>query len=85
VRRQQWGYFEKQQERMGDPTSLKLGLPLGSGAVEGACKHLVSDRFKGTGMRGNLETAEPLLHVRAALLTAPTLDLRRDALQAATA
>jgi len=83
VRRQQLGYFEKQQERMWYPTYLKLGFPIGSGAVEGACKHLVGDRFKGAGMRWKLETAEPLLHVRAALLTTPTLDLRPYALQAA--
>lgn len=59
VRRRQLGYFEKQQERMWYPTYLKSGLPIGSGAVEGACKHLVGDRFKGTGMRWKLETAEP--------------------------
>lgn len=84
VRRQQLGYFEKQQERMWYPTYLKLGLPIGSGAVEGACKHVVGDRFKGTGMRWKLPTAEPLLQVRAALLTNPTLDLRPYILRAAT-
>lgn len=85
VRRQQLGYFENQQERMHYPTYLRLGLPIGSGAVEGACKHLVGDRFKGTGMRWKVETAEPLLHVRAALLTQPMLDLRCYALRAAQA
>ena len=38
--------------------------------------HVVSDRFKGGGMRWKLPTAEPLLHLRAALLTQPRLDLR---------
>jgi hypothetical protein len=85
VRRQQLGYFEKQQERMWYPTYLRLGLPIGSGAVEGACKHVVGDRFKRTGMHWKKETAEPLLHVRAALLTDPTLDLQPYALQAAQA
>jgi hypothetical protein len=85
VRREQLGYFENQQERMWYPTYLRLGLPIGSGAVEGACKHVVGDRFKGTGMRWKLDTAEPLLHVRAALLTEPALDLRPFALQAAAA
>jgi hypothetical protein len=37
----------------------------------------VSERFKKTGMRWNKATAEPLLHLRAALLTEPDLDLRR--------
>jgi len=43
----------------------------------------VGDRFQGTGMRWNLETAEPLLQVQAGLLTAATRDLRHYALQAA--
>ena len=71
------GYFSGNQERMNYPEYLRLGFPIGSGAVEGACKHLVSERFKKTGMRWNKATAEPLLHLRAALLTEPDLDLRR--------
>jgi len=54
VRCQQLGYFEKQQERMWYPTYLQLGFPIGSGAVEGVCKHLVGDCFKGAGMRWKL-------------------------------
>lgn len=76
VKRQELGYFENNQHRMDYPRYLALGLPIGSGAVEGACKHLVADRFKGAGMRWNEATAEPLLHLRAALLTHPDLDLR---------
>lgn len=76
VRREQLHYFEGQQERMRYPEYLRRGLPIGSGAVEGACKHLVSDRFRGSGMRWKLPTAEPLLHLRAALMTQPRLDLR---------
>lgn len=76
VRREQLGYFEGQQERMRYPDYLRRGLPIGSGAVEGACKHVVADRFKGSGMRWKLPTAEPLLRLRAALLTQPRLDLR---------
>jgi hypothetical protein len=76
VRREQLGYFQGQQERMQYPAYLRRGLPIGSGAVEGACKHLVADRFKGGGMRWKLPTAEPVLQLRAALLTQPRLDLR---------
>lgn len=76
VRRVQLGYFKNQQARMRYPEYLREGWPIGSGAVEGACKHLVTERFKGTGMRWNLPTAEPLLQARAALLTNPQLDLR---------
>lgn len=77
VKRQEWGYFTANQARMHYPEYLQQGWPIGSGAVEGACKHLVTERFKKTGMRWNKATAEPLLHLRAALLTQPDLDLRR--------
>lgn len=76
VRRVNLGYFRNQRERMDYPQYLAAGYPIGSGAVEGACKHLVSDRFKRTGMRWKSPTAEPLLSLRAALLTSPDLDLR---------
>jgi hypothetical protein len=76
VRRQEAGYFRNHQERMQYPHYLKRGFPIGSGAVEGACKHLVGARFKQAGMRWKRETAEPLLPLRAAVLTKPDLDLR---------
>ncbi len=76
VREDQLRYFRNQRERMNYPEYLRLGFPIGSGAVEGACRHVASDRFRGTGMRWKSKTAEPLLHLRAALLTRPDLDLR---------
>lgn len=77
VRRVQLAYFERQQERMRYPEYLRRGYPIGSGAVEGACKHVVGDRFGRSGMRWKVETAEPVMRARAALLTQPGLDLRR--------
>jgi len=85
VRRKQLGYFENPQERMWDPTCLRLGLPMGTCAVEGACKHVIGDRFKEIGMHWKRYTVEPLLHVRATLLTDPTLDLRPYTVQPARA
>ena len=79
VRRVQLGYFERQQERMRYPEYLRRGYPIGSGAVEGACKHVVGDRFGRSGMRWKTETAEPVMRTRAALLTQPGLDLRQYA------
>lgn len=76
LRRLQLAYFERQQERMRYPEYLRRGFPLGSGAVEGACKHVVVDRLRQSGMRWKLATADPVLQVRAALLTEPRLDLR---------
>ena len=76
VKRRELEYFRKNRERMNYPSYISQGLPIGSGVVEGACKHVVGRRFKGSGMRWNQKTAEPLLHLRAALLSKPDLDLR---------
>ena len=43
-----------------------LGLPLGSGMVESACKWLIQQRFKGVGMRWSAEGFHHLLHLRLA-------------------
>jgi hypothetical protein len=42
------------------------GLPLGSGMVESACKWLITQRFKGTGMRWSEAGFNTLLHLRVA-------------------
>ncbi len=76
VRRVQLAYFQKQQDRMRYPEYLRRGFPLGSGAVEGACKHVVVDRMRRSGMRWKPPTADPVLQLRAALLTEPRLDFR---------
>jgi hypothetical protein len=76
IRVRELTYFANNRERMDYPRYLREGWPIGSGAVEGACKHLVADRFKRAGMRWKSPTAEPLLQLRAALLTKPDLDLR---------
>jgi hypothetical protein len=44
----------------------ELGLPLGSGMVESACKWLIQQRFKGVGMRWSENGFNHLLHLRLA-------------------
>jgi hypothetical protein len=44
---------------------LARGLPIASGAVEGACGHLVRDRLERTGAIWTLEGAESVLQLRA--------------------
>jgi hypothetical protein len=44
----------------------KLGLPIGSGMVESACKWLIQQRFKGVGMRWSEAGFNHLLHLRLA-------------------
>jgi hypothetical protein len=45
--------------------ALAAGLPLASGAIEGACRHLVQDRLDITGARWSLSGAEAVLKLRA--------------------
>ena len=44
-------YFETNLNRMRYDEYLRKGYPIASGAVEGACRHLVKDRLERTGMR----------------------------------
>jgi hypothetical protein len=43
-------YLEKNQERMRYDAYLAAGSPIASGAIEGACRHLVKDRMERAGM-----------------------------------
>ena len=47
---------------------LDVGYPIGSGVVEGACRHLVRDRMELTGMRQRTDGAQSILDLRAILL-----------------
>jgi hypothetical protein len=62
-------YFENHAERMRFATSLRLGLPIGSGAVEATCKTLVSVRMKRAGSRWKTATGEHILRLRALALS----------------
>jgi len=44
---------------------LAAGLPIASGVIEGACRHLVKDRLGRTGARWRLSGAEAVLRLRA--------------------
>jgi hypothetical protein len=46
-------------------TALANGLPIASGVIEGACRHLVNDRMNLTGARWGLAGAEAVLRLRA--------------------
>lgn len=48
---------------------LAAGLPIASGAVEGACKNLVKDRMERSGMRWTEPGAEAILKLRALKLS----------------
>lgn len=44
---------------------LAYGYPIGSGVIEGACRHLINDRLAITGARWRLLTSEALLKLRS--------------------
>jgi hypothetical protein len=44
---------------------LDKGLPVATGVIEGACRHLVKDRMSVTGARWSLNGAEAVLRLRA--------------------
>jgi hypothetical protein len=49
--RRELGYFRTNRDRMRYPAFRAAGYPIGSGAVESACKLVVQQRLKGPGMR----------------------------------
>ena len=61
-------YFERNQDRMKYDEYLAAGYPIGSGVVEGACRHLVKDRMERTGMRWLPSGAQAMLDLRATYL-----------------
>ena len=61
-------YFERNRDRMKYDEYLVAGYPIGSGVVEGACRHLVKDRLERTGMRWLPSGAQAMLDLRATYL-----------------
>jgi hypothetical protein len=59
-------YLSAHLDHLRYPLFKRLGLPIGSGMVESACKWLIQQRFKGTGMRWSEPGFNHLLHLRLA-------------------
>lgn len=62
------GYFTTNIDHMQYDVYLQKGYPIGSGVVEGACRHLVKDRMERSGMRWQIEGATAVLKLRATYL-----------------
>ena len=58
-------YLLKYKAYMAYDEYLAAGFPIGSGVIEGACRHLVKDRLDLTGARWRLVGAEAVLRLRA--------------------
>ena len=57
-------YFETNCNRLGYAKALKSNLPIGSGVIESAGRHIVQLRLKKSGMRWSLPGAQNILNLR---------------------
>ena len=58
-------YFRRNQPYMDYADYLHRGWPIGTGVIEGTCRHLVKDRMELSGMRWTIPGAGALLALRA--------------------
>lgn len=62
------GYYLRNRPYMCYNEYLARGWPIGTGVVEGACRHLVKDRMEQSGMRWTKAGAQAVLDLRAVRL-----------------
>jgi hypothetical protein len=62
------GYLENNRSHMHYDEYLAAGYPIGSGVIEGACRHVVKDRMELSGMRWTVHGAQSMLHLRSIYL-----------------
>ncbi len=62
------GYVEKPADRMDYGRFRAMGLDIGSGCVESACKHVVGSRLKRSGMRWSRAGCQAVLSLRTTWL-----------------
>ena len=43
---------------------LRLGCPIATGVIEGACRHVIKDRMERAGMRWKVPGAQAMLNLR---------------------
>lgn len=58
-------YLLKYAEYLRYDQYLEAGLPIATGVIEGACRHLIKDRMDLTGARWSLAGAEAVLRLRS--------------------
>jgi len=57
-------YFTDNRKRLGYKWAAQNNLPIGSGAVESAARHIVQQRLKQSGMRWSAQGAQSILNLR---------------------
>jgi hypothetical protein len=75
--------FETHAERMKYRTFRRKGYFIGSGAIEGACRHIVAQRAKLSGMRWSCDGAENVMAFRCLIKSNLFDDYCRSKRQAA--
>lgn len=60
-------YLERHLPRMRYDEYLERGLPIATGVIEGACRHLVKDRLERSGMRWTIDGAQSILDLRSVI------------------
>lgn len=68
IRAETVGYFERHRHLMAYDRYRAENLPIGSGAIEGSCKHLVAARCKQSGMRWTPDGLGDILALRCWVL-----------------
>lgn len=58
-------YFKNHEHMMDYSNYLKIGFPIASGAIEGACNSLVKDRTERSGMQWTKKGAEAVINLRS--------------------
>jgi hypothetical protein len=58
-------YLDKYNTMLEYDSYLSSGLPIASGVIEGACRHLIKDRLDRTGARWRLKSAEAIIRIRS--------------------
>ena len=59
-------YLRRNRDCMDYATYLRRGWPIGTGVIEGVCRHVVKDRMELSGMRWTVAGADAILALRAA-------------------
>jgi hypothetical protein len=70
-------YLNNNRNYMHYQDYLAKGYPIGTGVIEGACRHLVKDRFERAGMRWSMAGAQVMLGLRAIYLNGDWDDFQR--------
>jgi hypothetical protein len=76
------GYYRSNEKRMRYTEFREMGLPIGSGIVESAHKHVLQVRMKRAGQRWALKRARRMARLRAAYRTAGPIRFHRAIRQA---